>query len=102
CAIAENWVGTKPGALESPCAPHVVGVDGDAIRDSVLVVDQPERVSQRWQRWPFRYKCCSRLAVSRRPGFAAHVSTATQHRGYSNGPSVLGEEVLGDYPFRCD
>ena len=48
CAIAENRVGTQPGTLKSPRAPHFISVDGDSIRDGVLVIDLPERVPERF------------------------------------------------------
>ena len=48
CAVAANRVSTQPGALKSPCAPHFISVDRDAIRDGVLVVDLPECVPKRF------------------------------------------------------
>ena len=54
CAIAENRVGAEAGALKGPCAPHVISVDSDAIRDGILVIHLPEGVSKRFQHGPLR------------------------------------------------
>src|SRR5207253_10942195 len=77
CTIAANRVGAEAGTLKGPRTPHIISVDGDAVRDSVEVIDLPERVSERPQHEPFR--CRSSWILSLR-----------------------AEEVLGDYPVRCD
>ena len=53
-AHAQRCLATEPGTLKSPCAPYIVCVDSDAIRDGVEVIDLPERVSDRSQCAPFR------------------------------------------------
>ena len=41
CAVAGDWVYAQACSIENPCPPDVISVNGNAVRDRILVVNHP-------------------------------------------------------------